>query len=87
MAAGDTRFCDKCKKTINEKEFYGSNNLEKYPDGKLNTCKKCLTMHVDNWDPLILTYGFYRSVMYLMFQKNGKNCLRNMVKIEVKSQE
>ena len=51
MAAGDTRFCDKCKKTINEKEFYGSNNLEKYPDGKLNTCKKCLTMHVDNWDP------------------------------------
>lgn len=50
MAAGETRFCDKCKKTIADKEFYGSNNLEKYPDGKLNTCKKCLTMHVDNWD-------------------------------------
>lgn len=50
MAAGETRFCDKCKKTLAEKEFYGSNNTEKYPDGKLNTCKKCLTMHVDNWD-------------------------------------
>lgn len=47
----EQRFCDKCKKTIAEKEFYGSNNTEKYPDGKLNTCKKCLTMHVDNWDP------------------------------------
>ena len=32
--------------------FYTSNNLEKYPnDGKLNLCKKCATMHVDNWDP------------------------------------
>ena len=52
MAAGDTRFCDKCKKTINEKEFYGSNNLEKYPnDGKFSMCKKCMTMHVDNWNP------------------------------------
>lgn len=33
-------------------EFYSSNNLEKYPlDGKLTQCKKCLTMHVDSWDP------------------------------------
>lgn len=32
--------------------FYTSNNLEKYPDdGKLSQCKKCITMHVDNWDP------------------------------------
>ena len=44
-------FCTKCKRTMNEKEFYGSNNLEKYPNGKLNICKKCITMHVDNWDP------------------------------------
>lgn len=29
-----------------------SRNKEKYPpDGRLHTCKKCLTMHVDNWDP------------------------------------
>lgn len=32
--------------------FYSSNNLEKYPnDGKFPLCKKCLTMHVDNWNP------------------------------------
>ena len=33
------------------KEFYRSNNLEKYPDGYLNQCKKCMTMSVDNWNP------------------------------------
>lgn len=33
-------------------QFYSSNNLEKYPnDGKLPQCKKCITMHVDNWNP------------------------------------
>lgn len=33
-------------------QFYKSNNLEKYSnDGVLNQCKKCITMHVDNWEP------------------------------------
>lgn len=33
-------------------QFYGSNNTDKYPnDGKFNQCKKCITMHVDNWNP------------------------------------
>lgn len=36
---------------MDEKDFYGSNNLEKYPTGRLNQCKKCISMHVDNWDP------------------------------------
>ena len=44
-------FCERCHKVMNAKEFYGSNNLEKYPDCKIHICKKCLTMHVDNWDP------------------------------------
>jgi hypothetical protein len=44
-------FCEKCHKTMREEQFYGSNNLEKYPTGKLTQCKKCLTMHVDNWNP------------------------------------
>ena len=26
-------------------------NLEKYPNGKLNICKQCITQKVDNWDP------------------------------------
>jgi hypothetical protein len=37
---------------MNDSEFYTSKNVEKYPpDGKMDICKKCLTMHVDNWDP------------------------------------
>ena len=48
----ETRYCEKCHRTMDTKNFYQSNNLEKYPDGgKLNICKNCLTMHVDNWNP------------------------------------
>ena len=44
-------YCEKCNRTMAAEQFYTSNNLEKYPnDGKLNQCKKCLTMHVDNWN-------------------------------------
>ena len=47
-----THFCKKCGKTMDDKEFYTSKNIAKYPpDGKLDMCKKCLTMHVDNWNP------------------------------------
>ena len=35
---------------MNADQFYGSNNESKYPDGKLRQCKKCITMHVDNFD-------------------------------------
>lgn len=45
------KFCEKCKRTMRGDEFYKSNNLEKYPDGKLNQCKKCISLHVDNWVP------------------------------------
>lgn len=45
-------FCIKCGKTLADKEFYTSKNKEKYPpEGKMNICKNCLTMHVDNWSP------------------------------------
>ena len=45
-------YCEKCNRTKSEEEFYLSNNIEKYPNGgKMNMCKKCLTMHVDNWNP------------------------------------
>lgn len=44
-------YCEKCHKTKQEKDFYGSNNLEKYPTGKLNICKSCISLHVDNWNP------------------------------------
>lgn len=44
-------YCEKCKKTMRGSEFYLSNNTEKYPDRVIPICKKCLTMHVDNWNP------------------------------------
>ena len=44
-------FCEKCHKSMREDQFYNSNNIEKYSNGKLTQCKKCLTMHVDNWNP------------------------------------
>ena len=48
----DSYYCEKCKRTMSAGEFYSSNNLEKYPnEGKFPKCKKCMTMHVDNWNP------------------------------------
>ena len=45
-------YCEKCHKTKPEKDFYSSNNLVKYPNGgKLNQCKQCISMHIDNWNP------------------------------------
>ena len=44
-------YCKKCNRTMSAEQFYGSSNLEKYPEGKLDTCKKCISMHVDNWKP------------------------------------
>ena len=39
-------FCDKCGRELEEVQFYT------YKDGKkTELCKKCLTMHIDNYDP------------------------------------
>lgn len=47
-----SHYCKKCGKTMDDTQFYTSKNLEKYPpDGKMDICKKCLTMHIDNWNP------------------------------------
>lgn len=47
----DKSFCKTCKQTLAGSEFYTSKRLDKYPNGKLDQCKKCATMFVDNWDP------------------------------------
>ena len=47
----DQYYCKKCNRTMGAEQFYGSTNLDKYPEGKLDTCKKCISMHVDNWKP------------------------------------
>ena len=49
--AQETYYCEKCNKTMLADQFYGTNNLGKYPDGKLRQCKKCMSMHVDNFNP------------------------------------
>ena len=51
MAQQESYYCEKCNRTMQADQFYGTNNLEKYPDGKLRICKKCMTMHVDNFNP------------------------------------
>ena len=48
--AQESFYCEKCNRTMIADQFYGSNNLEKYPEGKLKQCKKCMTMHVDNFN-------------------------------------
>lgn len=47
----DSYYCSKCNRTMGAEQFYGSNNAEKYPEGKLKQCKKCISMHVDNFNP------------------------------------
>lgn len=45
-------YCEKCGKTMDDNQFYKSKRIDRHPpDGTMNICKKCLTMHVDNWDP------------------------------------
>lgn len=44
-------YCEKCHKVLSSENFYKSNNLEKHPNGFQSACKKCTTMHVDNWNP------------------------------------
>lgn len=45
------RYCERCNSTMEEKNFYKSNNLEKYPDGFLPICKKCTGARINNFDP------------------------------------
>ena len=51
MTDNRTFYCEKCNRTMSAEQFYGSNNLDKYPEGKLKQCKKCISMHVDNFNP------------------------------------
>lgn len=47
-----TFYCKTCNRTMDEGQFYLSKRLDKYPEnGKMPECKKCITRHVDNWNP------------------------------------
>ena len=57
-------YCEKCQRTLDEKEFYNSNNLEKYPTGKLNQpstytwiLQECDVPYVpDEWNKVLAKY-------------------------------
>lgn len=46
----DTIYCKRCGRILKPVNFYSSNNLEKYPNGKVDLCKKCMTAKVNCWD-------------------------------------
>ena len=76
-----TYYCEKCNRTMSADQFYTSNNLEKYPnDGKLRQCKKCITMHVDNFNPETYLWilqevdvPYLPKEWYKLLQKYGKD--------------
>lgn len=43
--------CDTCHRVLKKINYYQTNNIDKYPDGYLHTCKKCLTVTLNNWKP------------------------------------
>ena len=51
-----TLYCKTCNRTMDENQFYQTKRLDKYPEGFLPECKKCLTRHVDNWNPDTYTW-------------------------------
>lgn len=44
-------FCSKCRKTLDEKQFFKTSRVDKHPSGVLPECKTCATMAVDDTDP------------------------------------
>lgn len=44
-------YCEKCEKQMDDKSFYTYKNGE-----KVEQCKKCLTMHIDNFKPETYTW-------------------------------
>lgn len=62
--------CSKCGKTMDEINFYT------YKDGrKTEMCKKCLTMHIDNFDPS--TFLWLLEKMDVPYIESEWNVLRN----------
>lgn len=43
--------CRKCGRLLKPDNFYLTHRTDQYPSGRLDVCKKCITMHLDNWDP------------------------------------
>ena len=62
--------CQKCGKTMDEKQFYTYKNGE-----KTELCKKCLTMHIDNFNPE--TFLWLLEKMDVPYMEDEWNVLRD----------
>ena len=43
--------CDTCHRVLKKINFYQTTDTDNNPDGYVHTCKKCLTVTVNNWKP------------------------------------
>lgn len=64
--------CDKCGKSMDENNFYSYKNGQ-----KTEMCKKCLTMHIDNFDPS--TYLWLLEKMDVPYIPEEWNVLRDRI--------
>lgn len=44
-------FCPDCRKSLDERMFFKSGRLDKFPNGILPKCKNCTTLRVDDTEP------------------------------------
>lgn len=44
-------FCQSCRKTLDEKNFFKTSWVQKHPAGILPECKSCVSMTIDDTDP------------------------------------
>lgn len=70
MSTGALIQCQKCGKSMEEGQFYTYKNGE-----KTELCKKCLTMHIDNFDPS--TYLWLLEKMDVPYVPSEWNTLRD----------
>lgn len=75
----DTLNCKKCGRQLKETEFYTDRNKQ-----KLDLCKKCMTMHVDNFDPQ--TFLWILQQVDIPYVPNEWEIIRNKA-IETKGPE
>lgn len=51
VVKGDKIFCPTCRKTLDKKNFFKTNRINKHPSGYLPECKTCCSMTIDDSDP------------------------------------
>lgn len=51
MKGQDKIFCPCCRKTLDVKNFFKTNRVDKHPSGYLPECKTCVSMTIDDTDP------------------------------------